>query len=123
MSRPVYAPVAVVSSIEGWDALITDNFNATADALANYPLPIAKYAAISGGSGPPTASSYDQCICVANDSVTAGWVIMVSDGAAWNIVPKRAAAQANSVAGTLGALVTDFNSLLAKLRASGVIAP
>jgi hypothetical protein len=36
---------------------------------------------------------------------------------------KTAAAQADSVAATVGALVTDFNALLAKLRTAGVIAP
>jgi hypothetical protein len=35
----------------------------------------------------------------------------------------QAAAQGNSVAATVGALVTDFNSLLAKLRTAGILAP
>lgn len=38
------------------------------------------------------------------------------------VVPAQQAAQADSVASTVPALVTDFNSLLAKLRAAGVIA-
>lgn len=39
-----------------------------------------------------------------------------------NLLKKTAApAQVDSVAATLPALVTDFNALLAKLRAAGVI--
>jgi hypothetical protein len=34
---------------------------------------------------------------------------------------KKAAAQADSTASTVAALVTDFNALLAKLRSAGVI--
>jgi hypothetical protein len=34
---------------------------------------------------------------------------------------KKQAAQADSVASTVGGLVTDFNALLAKLRSAGVI--
>lgn len=34
----------------------------------------------------------------------------------------QAATQADSVAATVGAVVTDFNALLAKLRAAGIIA-
>lgn len=36
--------------------------------------------------------------------------------------PKQAAAQADSVAATVAAVVVDFNALLAKLRAAGLIA-
>jgi hypothetical protein len=42
------------------------------------------------------------------------------DGTAASTVKKQAA-QADSVAATVGALVTDFNALLAKLRLAGVI--
>lgn len=34
----------------------------------------------------------------------------------------QAAAQTDSVAATVGAVVTDFNALLAKLRTAGIIA-
>ncbi|WP_152682350.1 head fiber protein [Sphingopyxis sp. C-1] len=34
----------------------------------------------------------------------------------------QAATQADSVAATVGAVVTDFNALLAKLRTAGIIA-
>lgn len=45
-----------------------------------------------------------------------------SDGVA-RPIPKRAAAQANSAAVDVAGLVTDFNALLVKLRAAGIIAP
>lgn len=47
-------------------------------------------------------------------------VLVNPDGSSAGTV-KKAAAQVDSVAATLGALVTDFNALLAKLRAAGVI--
>ena len=37
-------------------------------------------------------------------------------------IPTKQAAQADSVAATVGAVVTDFNSLLAKLRLAGILA-
>lgn len=118
MTRPTYTPTAIASAIEAWDAVVTDNFNHTADTLINNPVPLAKYANVAAL---PAFGSFDQCLCVVNEA-TAGWVIALSNGAAWEIIPKRCATQANSVAGTLGALVTDFNALLAKLKASGVMA-
>lgn len=36
-------------------------------------------------------------------------------------IPTKQAAQADSVAATVGALVTDFNALLAKLRLAGIL--
>lgn len=45
-----------------------------------------------------------------------------ADGTPFGAVPSQAAAQADSVAATLPAMVTDFNALLAKLRAAGVMA-
>lgn len=47
-------------------------------------------------------------------------VLVNTDGSAAGTVKKQAA-QADSVASTVGALVTDFNALLAKLRLAGVI--
>lgn len=39
------------------------------------------------------------------------------------VLANPAAAQVDSVAATVGALVTDFNALLAKLRTAGVLLP
>jgi hypothetical protein len=47
-------------------------------------------------------------------------VLVNPDGSAASTVKKQAA-QTDSVASTVGALVTDFNALLAKLRTAGVI--
>lgn len=47
-------------------------------------------------------------------------VLVNPDGSSAGTVKKQAA-QTDSVAATVGALVTDFNALLAKLRLAGVI--
>jgi hypothetical protein len=57
---------------------------------------------------PPKNQAPMQLMLVNADGSTAGTV-------------KKAAAQADSVASTVAALVTDFNALLAKLRTAGVI--
>lgn len=44
------------------------------------------------------------------------------DGTSYHIIPFQASAQADSTATDVAGIVSDFNSLLAKLRASGVIA-
>lgn len=55
----------------------------------------------------------------------AGWTVQKAPG---NVSPPparyagQAAAQADSTAATLAALVADFNALLAKLRAAGLMA-
>ena len=45
-----------------------------------------------------------------------------SDGTPFVPFTTKAAHQADSVAATVGALVTDFNALLAKLQAAGLMA-
>lgn len=102
---------------ESWDAAL----ESWRDNLANAPLPI--YEPPGGAEGAlPTATQNDRGVAAINDA-TAGWILVLSNGAAYRKIPVQAAAQANSAAGTVGALVTDFNALLAKLRTSGALAP
>jgi hypothetical protein len=109
---------AVAHGIEGWDG----ELESWRVILQTGPLPI--FEASSGlFANLPTASSNDRSIAFFNESTNSvGWMMAYSDGAAWKKVPRQAAAQVDSVAATVGALVTDFNGLLAKLRASGVLA-
>jgi hypothetical protein len=57
---------------------------------------------------------------VPNNRETMQIVLLNPDGTAASTVKKQSA-QTDSVAATVGALVTDFNALLAKLRLAGVI--
>lgn len=102
---------------ESWDAAL-DSWR---DNLRNFPLPI--YEPPGGAEASlPAATQNDRGVAAVNDP-TAGWILVLSTGAAYRRIPVQAAAQSNSVAATVGALVTDFNALLAKLRTSGAIAP
>lgn len=116
MTKRSYPPLQ--AGIEGWDALLS---GAWRDNLQGFPLPIYEPA---GGlaANLPAATQNDRGLAAVNNP-TAGWVLALSNGTVYRLVPVQAAAQADSAAGTLGALVTDFNALLAKLRASGALAP
>lgn len=118
MTKPTFSPVAILAAIEGWDAPVTDNFSALEDLITD-PWPLDEYVI---AATPPAASSYDRCI-IAREDATAGWLLAVSDGSNWKLIPKQAAAQADSTAASVTDLKNDFNALLAKLRATGVIAP
>lgn len=56
-----------------------------------------------------------------NGALTAPRTLSVPDAS--GIIALRCGHQSNSTAADLSALVADFNSLLAKLRASGVMSP
>jgi hypothetical protein len=53
----------------------------------------------------------------------AGWLCSNATGPTYVTIAGQAAAQSNSTAATLADLVTDFNALLVKLRASGALTP
>lgn len=116
MAKKTYP--ALQAGIEGWDALLTGPWR---DLLQGGPLPVYEPA---GGllANLPAAAQNDRALAFVNDA-TAGWIPVYSNGTTWLKVPTQAASQANSAAGTVGALVTDFNALLAKLRTAGVLAP
>lgn len=108
---------SILAGIEGWDA----ELDSWRDNLQNYPIPVPEPAAGSYGAL-PAASQNDRGISAVNDA-TAGWILVLSTGAAWAKIPKQAAAQADSTAANVTDLKTDFNALLAKLRTAGVLAP
>ncbi len=100
---------------ESWDAELA----AWRDNLQLFPLPIFEP---SGGAfaSLPAATQNDRGLAAVNDA-TAGWILVLSNGAAWRKIPVQAAAQSDSVAADVATLKTDFNALLAKLRASGAL--
>lgn len=117
MSKPLWSDVQ--SGAEGWDAAVQDNV----EVLKSGPWPVYEHAGNETNLASTfPASQHDRCVCWVNHT-TLGWLLYWSDGTSWRPLPKQAAAQADSVAGSVGALVTDFNALLAKLRAAGVLAP
>jgi hypothetical protein len=82
----------------GWNGTANDNFA----KLVTTPAPPAEYANFAAL---PAAASYRNCVACLLDELILVW----SDGATWQRIGGRAAARADSVAGTVGALVTDFN--------------
>jgi hypothetical protein len=72
---------------------------------------IRQFIITSAGPPNPTANGGNHVSTVA---------LYKADGTPYAI-PTKQAAQADSVAATVGALVTDFNALLAKLRLAGIL--
>lgn len=74
-----------------------------------------------------TGETVEQAMIVSQSSLKSSQAVtrialFKSDGTP-KALANPAAAQVDSVAATVGALVTDFNALLAKLRAAGVLLP
>jgi hypothetical protein len=118
MARPSYSPVVPIASVEGWDAIIDTNFTDLSTILFSQPIPLKEYALVASL---PTASNYTNCLAMVNDPV-AGYTLYFSDGVSWIPFGYQGVSVADSVAATVGDVVTDFNSLLASLRAAGIIA-
>ena len=72
MTRPILNPDDLVTSMEGWDALIRDWLR----SIVVTPYPIPEYANLA--SFPP-ASSYARCLAVAADT-SKGYI---SNGTVW----------------------------------------
>lgn len=113
MARP--SPTTIQSTLEAWDADVTNNFN----LVFAGPLPLVVYANFAAI---PAANQFDQCLVSFNDA-TAGWIMALSNGTTFRKVGVQAAAEADSTATTVANLKNDFNSLLAKLRTAGLLAP
>lgn len=109
MARISYT--ALASGQQGWDATINGNLAVAFDG----PFPFKEYATY----GALPAAGADNVRCVA--ALTAEHRLVISNGTIWLRMPTMAAAQADSVAATLAALVIDFNLLLAKLRDTKVM--
>lgn len=112
MARPSFA--AVPHGAQSWDAIVDSNF----DKIGATPAPLAEFANVGAL---PAAGAYDRCVAVVTDDGNGYAAIVISNGTTWKILGTQAAAQADSTATTVADLKTDFNALLAKLRASGAI--
>lgn len=119
MTKPVLNLSTIQQALEGWDVDIDDNFTAIDNFIEVNPLPVKEY---NNATAQPAATSYDRCLSFKEVSAS-DWYLTFSDGTSWRTIPKEAAAQVDSTATTVAGLVTDFNSLLAKLRATHVITP
>lgn len=113
MVKVTFPPIQ--HTLEGWDGELEE----WRLIFMNGPLPVFETTTFASL---PAASSHDRSFAFFNDT-TAGWLPAFSDGAAWQKIGHQSAARANSVAATVGALVTDFNDLLAKMRTAGLLAP
>lgn len=120
MSRPTWNLSAVASGQAGWDAPLNSMLDDAKDVILGGPIPIYQHSGNESDVGTSwPAASYDRCLCWVNHS-TRGWVLMYSDGSTWRVYG-RAAAQADSVAGTVADLRADFNTFLAGQRAAGLL--
>jgi len=83
--------------------------------------------ALYAGSGPPVIDAPQGSLYQRNDGegVSTSLYVNLDGEDMWKglMAADQAAAQANSSAATLSELVGDFNSLLASLRAAGLVAP
>lgn len=117
MSRPTF--VKPTAATEGWDGEISDDI----DILLTKPWPIYEHVGTEANLASTfPANQYDRCVVWVNHS-TMGWILYHSNGTTWVQLPRQAAAQGDSTATTVADLKTDFNALLAKMRASGTLAP
>jgi hypothetical protein len=125
MSRPSL-DIAVESGLAGWDADLENLF----DVFRANPWPVFQH---GGSPGNETdleaafpAAENDRCIIAVQHSLV-GWCLMVSDGASWHVMPKRADAVDKIVIGspapTTTAIATKLNELIDALRASGALTP
>jgi len=105
MARPTRLSIA--SGIAAWDADADFNFALLTDA----PFPLFQVAVVGSL---PAASSYDKCLALV------GSVLYISNGTAWSKY-QVAATQAASTATDIPGLVSDFNALLSKLKAAGIM--
>lgn len=115
MAKVTYPQISHAN--QSWDA----ELESWRQNLQYRPLPV--YRPTAGAfANLPTASQNDDGLAVIADA-TAGVIMALSNGTIWRKVPVQAAAQADSTAPDVATLKADFNSLLAKLRTAGVIAP
>lgn len=114
MPKPNTVPVS--QGTESWDTIINDNFKVL--GRTGDPVPVPEFA--SEGAL-PAASAFTRCIAIVNNAQ--GWTIYLSNGSSWVPMARRALAVPDSIAADLASLVSDFNTLLSALRASGVIEP
>lgn len=112
MARPSYNTITVGTA--NWDAPLNDNF----EVILGAPFPPVQISTLAGLNSNFDPADYENCIATAGDEP--GY-LFVSDGTEWRRVPYSAEAMANVVGWADATAQSDFNALLTKLRASGVI--
>jgi outer membrane murein-binding lipoprotein Lpp len=110
MARPERNVIA--SGEAAWDGEVDSNFAMLTDA----PFPLFL---VANTSLLPAAGGYDACLALVG--TTANAKLYISNGTSW-VAYQQAAHQANTTAADVAAMATDFNALLAKLQAAGIMA-
>lgn len=126
MPRPTI--VEIPSGEQSWDTSLNDNYRSawkTSTPVANGTFE--QYDGDIEGSAYediadlPSAAANEGCVAVVNQGGVGPWVLHFSDGTAWTPIGTQAVDPGDSTAILLATLVTDYNTLLANLRTSGVI--
>ena len=113
MARPILR--ILTSGIAAWDADATVNF----DLITGGPFPLYIATDLSALTSAFPPASYDDCLALVNP---ADPVEYISNGTTWVPYVTEAGAVADSTATDIAGLATDFNLLLATLRAAGFMA-
>lgn len=120
MTRPALNPSVIQSGQQGWDTDVTDNDADVKAVLQDVPFAAHEHVGDETDlEATFPAAQHDRCL-VWVDHTTWGWTLYWSNGATWG--PFAAIGnQVDSTAPDVATLVADFNALLAKLRAAGVL--
>lgn len=121
MSARVFDPLAIVGLTGSWDATLDENFERLRALFHDDAMPL--FVDLGAGATPDSDPTTNEAgvLYWANDPVT-GPALYFSDGAQWVRLGRNSLVTVpDSVAATVATLKTDFNFLLAALRAAGVI--
>lgn len=98
----------ITQGLSSWDADVDRNF----ESLTGSPFPIFT---VDTEGELPSASGYASCIALVSGQ------LFISTGTVWKAYNGTSTHQADSTATDIEGAVSDFNSLLSKLRASGIM--
>lgn len=107
-TRPIPRPIS--HQLEGWDVDVSQNMSLAFDT----PFPVYVTDSLANLQTSFPAASFEDCFCIV------GSEIVVSDGSSWKVYMK-ADAVADSTATTVTQMAADFNTLIAELKASGIM--
>lgn len=117
MSRPLISFLTIDHGAEGWDDAIVANFALIASVFGG-PIPIGPE--YGSTNALPDPALFEACLGVALDAT--GWQLVLSDGTDFHVIGRQCDEQPDSEAESLTDLRAEFNGLLAKFRASGLMA-